>query len=67
MGLCHENEVNPMTTILTGINGLLGSSLAANLSARGVDVVGLDVTRGETETRWRIETLDVRDSDACAR
>lgn len=53
-----------MTTLLTGINGFLGSSLAADLAADGVDVVGLDVTRGETETPWRVETLDVRDRDA---
>jgi len=53
-----------MTTLLTGINGFLGSSLAADLAADGADVVGLDVTRGETDTPWRVETLDVRDRDA---
>jgi nucleoside-diphosphate-sugar epimerase len=53
-----------MTTLLTGINGFLGMSLATDLSGRGVDVIGIDVASGETETPWQVETLDVRDRDA---
>jgi nucleoside-diphosphate-sugar epimerase len=53
-----------MTTLLTGINGFLGASIAADLVADGVDVIGLDVTPAEAETRWPVETLDVRNRDA---
>jgi nucleoside-diphosphate-sugar epimerase len=53
-----------MTTLLTGINGFLGASIAADLVSGGVDVVGLDVTPAETATPWPVETLDVRNRDA---